>query len=92
MQAEQSEGEIQVSESPDRAEHGDEESSSYAETDFSDSELNRLAVPAGSSTSGDAHGDERSARRPGGPGSIASTYWRPERTDRKNLLTVVDER
>ena len=26
------------------------------------------------------------------PGSIASTYWRPERSDRKNLLTVVDER
>ena len=26
------------------------------------------------------------------PGSIASTYWRPERADRKNLLSVVDER
>lgn len=26
------------------------------------------------------------------PGSIASTYWRPERSDRKNLLSVVDER
>lgn len=26
------------------------------------------------------------------PGSIASTYWRAERTDRRNLLTVVDER
>lgn len=24
-------------------------------------------------------------------GSIASTYWRPERTDRQNLLNVVDE-
>ena len=26
------------------------------------------------------------------PGSIASTYWRAERSDRKNLLSVVDER
>ena len=26
------------------------------------------------------------------PGSIASTYWRDERTDRKNLLGVIDER
>jgi protein LTV1 len=26
------------------------------------------------------------------PGSIASTYWREERTDRKNLLGVIDER
>lgn len=25
------------------------------------------------------------------PGSIASTYWRPERSDRKNLLATVDE-
>ena len=33
-----------------------------------------------------------SARAPARPGSIASTYWREERTDRRNLLTVVDER
>ncbi|KAI8105763.1 hypothetical protein M9434_000345 [Picochlorum sp. BPE23] len=26
------------------------------------------------------------------PGSIASTYWREEREDRKNLLSVIDER
>ena len=26
------------------------------------------------------------------PGSIASTYWRAERSDRKKLLSVVDER
>ena len=26
------------------------------------------------------------------PGSVASTYWRPERCDRKNLLSTVDER
>jgi protein LTV1 len=29
---------------------------------------------------------------PSRPGSIASTYWREERTDRKNLLGVIDER
>lgn len=29
---------------------------------------------------------------PQGPGSIASTYWRPERTDRKEALTIIDER
>jgi hypothetical protein len=33
-----------------------------------------------------------SGRAPARPGSIASTYWRDERTDRKNLLTVIDER
>lgn len=31
-------------------------------------------------------------RAPARPGSIASTYWREERTDRKNLLTVIDEK
>ena len=34
----------------------------------------------------------RSGRAPARPGSIASTYWRDERSDRKNLLTVIDER
>jgi hypothetical protein len=34
----------------------------------------------------------RSSKPPPRPGSIASTYWREERTDRKNLLTVIDER
>ncbi len=86
------ERESQVGESHHGADHGDEDSSSYAETDFSDSELDRAAASPDVSTSGNARGEEGSARRPGGPGSIASTYWRPERTDRKNLLTVVDER
>lgn len=34
----------------------------------------------------------RSGRPPARPGSIASTYWREERHDRKNLLTVIDEK
>ena len=33
-----------------------------------------------------------SSRGPGRPGSIASTYWRDERQDRKELLAVIDER
>ncbi len=33
-----------------------------------------------------------SSRGPGRPGSIASTYWREERHDRKELLAVIDER
>ena len=94
-QAEDAEGESPAADSHQGVEHGDDDSSSYAETDYSDGELDRAAASGGVSTSGDARGEERSARRaggPGGPGSIASTYWRPERTDRKNLLTVVDER
>lgn len=31
-------------------------------------------------------------KTPPRPGSIASTYWREERTDRKNLLGAIDER
>lgn len=31
------------------------------------------------------------AKKAPGPGSIASTYWREERHDRKNLLSVIDE-
>jgi len=33
----------------------------------------------------------RTGRGPARPGSIASTYWRDERTDRRNLLGVIDE-
>lgn len=33
-----------------------------------------------------------SGRVPPRPGSIASTYWREERTDRRKLLGVIDER
>ncbi|KAI3428268.1 hypothetical protein D9Q98_006647 [Chlorella vulgaris] len=45
---------------------------------------------AGESQAGSQGG--RSGRAPARPGSIASTYWRDERSDRKNLLTVIDER
>ena len=34
---------------------------------------------------------EKSSQVPKRPGSIASTYWREERQDRKNLLSVIDE-
>jgi hypothetical protein len=37
----------------------------------------------------DAH---TQARKVPGPGSIASTYWREERQDRRNLLSAIDER
>ena len=33
-----------------------------------------------------------SASRPRGSGSIASTYWRPERADRNEQLSAIDER
>lgn len=69
----------------------DADSSSYAETDFSDSDLDRPSAAAGAASARDAPGDEPDAHRRSRAGSIASTYWRPERTDRKNLLTVVDE-
>ncbi|PSC71647.1 LTV1-like protein isoform A [Micractinium conductrix] len=45
---------------------------------------------------GDAGGSHapgsRAGKTPARPGSIASTYWREERHDRKNLLTVIDEK
>ena len=44
---------------------------------------NRSRVSDGSSAGSDA-GSRRS-------GSIASTYWRPERTDRKEALSAIDE-
>lgn len=34
----------------------------------------------------------QAGKHPARPGSIASTYWREERHDRKNLLTVIDEK
>lgn len=49
-----------------------------------------LCAGAGESQAGSQGG--RSGRAPARPGSIASTYWRDERSDRKNLLTVIDER
>ena len=42
--------------------------------------------------SGAGGGGGAGGRPPARPGSIASTYWRDERTDRKNLLTVIDEK
>ena len=36
--------------------------------------------------------NEAGSKPPPRPGSIASTYWREERHDRKNLLTVIDEK
>ena len=72
-------------------EHDDAESSSYAETDFSDSELDTASLPVDASSARDAPGNDPDGRRRSRAGSIASTYWRPERTDRKNLLTIVDE-
>ena len=75
-------------------EHDDDvESSTCAETDYSDSELDSPSAAAGAGLARDAPGgDEAEARPRSRAGSIASTYWRPERTDRKNLLTIVDER
>ena len=70
------------------------DSSRYTDTDYSDSDSEADSPAAAADLPGarDATGNEPDVRRiRGGPGSIASTYWRPERTDRKNLLTVVDE-
>lgn len=62
------------------------------------------ASESGSEASSQSEWDEDVSRAGGGreggaasrmdarPGSIASTYWRPERSDRKNLLSTVDER
>jgi len=38
-----------------------------------------------------SQGSKQNPPKPGG-GSIASTYWREERQDRRNLLEVIDER
>lgn len=81
------------------AEGDDEESASESGsyTDFSGSEEDREPSARGSADAafggddGESEGGD-GPRRKGGPGSIASTYWRPERTDRKNLLSVLDER
>ena len=69
----------------------DADSSQYTDTDYSDSEAESQAAAGDVPVTREASGNEPDVRRRGGPGSIASTYWRPERTDRKNLLTVVDE-
>ena len=67
----------------------------------SDAEANpprECAWEMGSSDSGSSSQcamDQRSisdASHSRGPGSIASTYWRPERTDRNANLSAIDER
>ena len=40
----------------------------------------------------DAGTGRSGGRAPTRSGSIASTYWREERHDRRNLLTVIDEK
>jgi protein LTV1 len=46
------------------------------------------AAPGGGSSAGRSTG----SRRAGGPGSIASTYWREAREDRRPALDAIDER
>ena len=50
------------------------------------------SLVAGGSQAGTLAGRGSGGKPPPRPGSIASTYWREERTDRKNLLTVIDEK
>ncbi|KAL4443797.1 hypothetical protein ABPG75_011534 [Micractinium tetrahymenae] len=47
---------------------------------------------AGSEGAPGSQAGSRAGRPPARAGSIASTYWREERHDRKNLLTVIDEK
>lgn len=76
---------------PSSAEAGSDEAESFeSEESDSGSELGS-AGSAGASEEGE-EGAARSSRGPGRPGSIASTYWREERRDRKELLAVIDER
>ncbi len=54
----------------------------------------RGAAAAGQGRDGARAGSSASSEpgsRGGGAGSIASTYWRPERTDRKEALSAIDE-
>ena len=77
----------------DKEEDSASVSGSYTETDFSSCEHGDTQRQPGSADAASTESDQEADRpRRGGPGSIASTYWRPERTDRKNLLTVLDER
>jgi hypothetical protein len=48
--------------------------------------------PAAAAFGAPAEGPHGACRPPARPGSIASSYWRPERHDRKELLSVIDER
>ena len=44
------------------------------------------------SSHADLHGDESTSQSRRHTGSIASTYWRPERRDRTELSSVLDDR
>lgn len=74
----------------DGKEEGDDWSTDISSDDDNDEErgAERASEPsvAGTSLS------QGSKRNPPKPGSIASTYWREERQDRRNLLEVIDER
>ncbi len=70
---------------------------SYAARGYSDSEDEEegdSASDASSQSRSDwaAESGAGASQMDARPGSIASTYWRPERSDRKNLLSTVDER
>ncbi len=60
--------------------------------DGSDLESDSVSGSEGGEERGAAERAGGSSRGPGRPGSIASTYWRDERQDRKELLAVIDER
>ena len=71
------------------------------EEHFSDDERSWFSDGGHSSLTQTTEGDEGNAsahhpfniskKKMPGPGSIASTYWREERQDRKKLLSVIDE-
>lgn len=60
----------------------EEEEEEFEEEEFVDEEGDRL---------GELKSFAAGSRAPPRPGSIASTYWRDERHDRKGLLTSLDE-
>lgn len=66
----------------------DDESASEASDASSQEHSDWAAAELESQAESGAGASQMDAR----PGSIASTYWRPERSDRKALLSTVDER
>lgn len=76
----------------DRDDDSASASGSFEDSDYSESERGEWAGRADAAFGEEGVAVQPEGRRMGGPGSIASTYWRPERTDRKALLTVLDER
>ncbi|PRW56768.1 LTV1-like protein [Chlorella sorokiniana] len=67
-----------------------EDEDEYSEVESYEEEGSSYGGSEGAGPDGSAAG--RSGKAPARPGSIASTYWREERHDRKNLLTVIDEK